>query len=228
MSDAMEFPLQIACVGDSNTVGTGLPNEQAYPFRLQAFLGDLVKVASFGRVAATAGKPVENRMVRYADTKRCSEALEHHAHVYICMLGVNDARVETRNMRTDLKRLVQKLRSAAGGAEAEARRGLPAVLLVLPRCLEAGRSRKGTRSRTELFEDKIWPAVRKVADGLGPFCLVEPELSEDCFQPDRVHLSSQGAAEVARAVGVRLLELCPLIEQNKVQDYYYYCYCYYY
>ena len=48
--------IRVACIGDSNTVGTGLDRSLSYPRRLEAKLGKNYMVQSFGRVGATAAR----------------------------------------------------------------------------------------------------------------------------------------------------------------------------
>ena len=54
-SSAVAQPIKVACVGDSTTLGVGIPSPEtnSYPAQIQKMLGEEIEVKNFGAKDAT-------------------------------------------------------------------------------------------------------------------------------------------------------------------------------
>ena len=83
--------VKVACVGDSITQGSGLPDpaKNAYPGQLQSLLGDRWKVGNFGVSGRTLLKKGD---FPYWNEKAYRDALAFAPDVVIIKLGTNDTK----------------------------------------------------------------------------------------------------------------------------------------
>lgn len=82
---------KVACVGDSTTYGTAMPNNfhNSYPAQLQRLLGDGYHVANFG----VHGKTVQDTNDdSYRRTKQYAKSLAYDPDIVVLMLGANDTK----------------------------------------------------------------------------------------------------------------------------------------
>lgn len=86
--------IRIACIGDSITFGSGIPDRdnESYPALLQKMLGDRVEVRNFGDpgrgVFLSTMRGKEKRGYYYRPGHR--DALKFNPHIVISNLGIND------------------------------------------------------------------------------------------------------------------------------------------
>lgn len=86
-----EGQTRIACVGDSTTYGTVIPNvfHNCYPAQLGRMLGDEYHVANFGFNGKTALDVNDNS---FRKTNQYPLSLEYQPDIVIIMLGTNDTK----------------------------------------------------------------------------------------------------------------------------------------
>ena len=84
--------IKIACVGDSTTYGTAMPNEahNCYPAQLQRLLGDAYHVANFGVHGKTVQDTTEDS---YRLTKQYRQSLQYSGDIIVIMMGANDTKL---------------------------------------------------------------------------------------------------------------------------------------
>src|SRR5689334_724667 len=82
-------PVNVACIGDSITQGSGAAKGQSYPSQLQAMLGDQWKVGNFGVSGRTLLKKGD---YPYWKENAYQDALKSAPDVVIIMLGTNDTK----------------------------------------------------------------------------------------------------------------------------------------
>eukprot|EP00913_Durusdinium_trenchii_P014984 g14055.t1 len=171
----------------------------AYPARLQAKLDGQAGIGAFlvksfgvnGAVAVnTPGKKCYVKERRYVD------ATHFHAHVHVVMLGTNDAghiHGEPERVGEAIAALVKDLRR--GGIAAASK--YPKFVIVQP---------PGAKARhQENLKTHVYPSLRKVVRSIKDATLVDLELKPMAYATDQVHLSEQGAEQVAAAVAAAIL-----------------------
>ena len=194
MSARAAQPVKIACVGDSITQGVGAQRGKSYPAQLQALLGDGHVVGNFGVSGRTLLRKGD---FPYWNEKKYREALAMEPDVVIIMLGTNDTKphnwkheAEFAGDYRDLVRSFQALPSK------------PRVFVCRP-CPVPGQGNFGI---SEENVQKEIPRVDALAKELG--CGVidmhaalagHPEML-----PDRVHPSTAGASEMAKAAAAAI------------------------
>ena len=102
-TEAKDGQIRIACVGDSTTYGTAMPNNMhnSYPAQLQRFLGDGYHVANFG----VHGKTVQDTNDdSYRRTKQYARSLAYDPDIVVLMLGANDE-IHWRHLRQQRLRM---------------------------------------------------------------------------------------------------------------------------
>lgn len=183
--------INIACVGNSITYGSGVVNREknSYPAQLQAMLGDRYRVMNFGKSGATLLKK-GNRP--YWDTDEYAASLKSSPNLVFIKLGTNDSKAVNRpffdQLEDDMKSLIhsyQQLPSA------------PRVVLLLP--LPAFTSDSNGINGT-VIREQIIPHVQRVAyeTGVELVDLYQLFIDREDLLPDRVHPSSLGATVMAK------------------------------
>ncbi|MGB0993853.1 MAG: GDSL-type esterase/lipase family protein [Akkermansiaceae bacterium] len=107
--------IRVACIGDSITYGSGIPNrsKNSYPAQLQKLLGDKYEVRNFGN----PGRGVLKKSKR-GKGKRAfifmpehAQAIKFEPHIVICNLGINDimdwGRFGKADFVSDYRELIQ-------------------------------------------------------------------------------------------------------------------------
>lgn len=183
---------RIACVGDSITYGSGLPERErnSYPALLGALLADGYEVGNFGRSGATLLRKGD---LPYWNCPEFEAALDFEPHVVVIKLGTNDTKA--RNWRhhadfeADLTDLVSRFRRLQGKRR---------IILCLPvPAFQTGNGIDGSRLRGEVI-----PLIRKVASETD--CelldLHTHLLVRGSWFPDKVHPNPFGSEAVARKI----------------------------
>ena len=193
--------VKVACLGDSNTTGSGLRNN-SYPHRLQHSLNvkflkcgkpsSAVFVRGFG-VSGAHAAPGKNH---YGSTKKFSHASAWKANIYVIMLGTNDAHQAQGNpteVSQSLKALVNKLRDKCPHC---------APVFVLPPGCNSERC-------VQNMEDIVHPGIRSLGKKLG-VTVLNPEMRTNAktyLREDKIHLSRAGAQKVANKVALAIMEM---------------------
>ena len=108
---------RVACVGDSTTYGTAMPNNMhnSYPAQLQRLLGEGYHVANFG----VHGKTVQDiNEDSYCRTKQYAKSLAYDPDIVVLMMGANDTKEQNWTSLEDFvasyRRLVDSYRDPEG------------------------------------------------------------------------------------------------------------------
>lgn len=217
---AADRKIRVACVGNSITYGYGLPDRQtnAYPYRLQALLGDAYEVGNFGKSGAT----LLNKGHRpYTAQQEYKDALAFAADIVVIHLGINDT--DPRNWPDyqdefigDYRALIRSFREVN-----------PKARFLVARMTPLSHRHHRYESGTRDWHDEIQSAIECVAraeqaqlidfyEPLHPY----PHLLEDA-----VHPNAEGAAMLADIVYGGItgdyggLSMSPLYTDNMVLQY---------
>lgn len=140
-----EFPIRVACIGDSITEGSGYPEE------LSRLLGENYTVSNFGMGGTTVSLDYE---YAYMHEPAFEDAKEFQPHTVIIMLGTNDANSYVRERSStfvdDYIRLVHAFEALASK---------PKVWIVKPPPI----FNNGTGLSTTYFDSEIIPYIEEVA-----------------------------------------------------------------
>lgn len=186
---AAPSPVKVACVGDSITAGSGLPEGRSYPDQLQEMLGDTWKVANFGVSGRTLLKKGD---FPYWKEKAYQDALKSEPDVVIIMLGTNDTKPQNfqheKDFAGDCEELVKAFQALASR---------PKVLLCRP-CPVPGEGNFGINDRNLRVYlgriDALAEAMKLERIDMHAALVNRPQLL-----PDRVHPNEEGAGEMAKA-----------------------------
>jgi lysophospholipase L1-like esterase len=184
-------PIKVACVGDSITEGSGLPDRktQAYPAQLQRMLGDKWLVGNFGRSARTLLNAGD---FPYQTTGPLKEALEFKPDVVIIMLGTNDSKPQNWKFKDrfvgDYKDLIGKFRALESKPRIFICRPVPVI----------GEERFTIRKK--IVEEEM-PLIAQIAreEGAGVIDMHAALDGRPELLPDGVHPNAAGAALMAKA-----------------------------
>jgi len=186
--------IRVACVGDSITEGSGAAKGMSYPEQLQKLLAPGWKVGNFGRSACTLLKKGD---FPYWNESVYRSALNSRPDVVVIMLGTNDTKPQNWRYRVefvgDYLELVESFRALATR---------PRIHVCLP-CPVFGEGNFDITAEClaeylELIQDLATRQSLELIDLHSVFC-DKPQLI-----PDRVHPSTEGAAEMAKAVFAKL------------------------
>eukprot|EP00933_Yihiella_yeosuensis_P019714 TRINITY_DN15925_c0_g1_i1.p1 TRINITY_DN15925_c0_g1~~TRINITY_DN15925_c0_g1_i1.p1 ORF type:complete len:245 (-),score=51.81 TRINITY_DN15925_c0_g1_i1:69-803(-) len=211
--------IRVACLGDSNTVGGGLGKTGAYPAQLQSMLDassgrGMFSVKGFGVNGATAADTQGKKC--YWKQERFKDACEFQAHIYVMMLGTNDAWHRTgepgkvaEGIQYGILSILESFGPLVTATELPGTaKDISRLLIVLPPGAKAGRL-------VENLSAIVHPSLRQfvqswrqtsapVPESLKPV-LVEPSLPvESAYRPDMVHLTRAGAEAVAAAIAKKI------------------------
>lgn len=181
--------IKVACVGNSITFGTGLPDstrmQQSYPAVLQQLLGDGYEVGNFGRPGATL---LRHGHRPYFNLPHFREALDMRPDIAVIHLGVNDT--DPRNWPNfsdefigDYSALIDSLRGAN-----------PNVRIIIARLTPISakhpRFRSGTRDWRLLEQIAIENVAKHKGVELIDFDI--PLRDRQNLMPDGIHPDSEG------------------------------------
>ena len=184
-------PIKVACIGDSITEGSGLPDpgKNSYPGQLQSLLGDKWKVSNFGLGGRTLLKKGD---IPYWKEKAYQDALALSPDVVIIMLGTNDTKPQNwaheAEFVADYTELVKSFEALASK---------PSIYVCRP-CPVIGDGNFGIVEKN----NKEWiKRIDKVAKELNVDVIDMHKALEgkDELLPDRVHPNVEGAGEMAKA-----------------------------
>lgn len=187
--------IKVACVGNSVTFGYGLrnPEEESYPSRLQALLGEGYDVRNFGHSGATL---MRNAYRPYTEQQAYRDALDFAADLVVIHLGLNDTDPRAwPNYRDDFVADYIALIEDFRRANPECRIW---VCRMTPISHRHPRFKSGTRDWYWMEQERIG-IVAKVAE-TGLIDLHKPLYSRPDLLPDALHPNAEGAGVIARAV----------------------------
>ncbi|MEK7953846.1 GDSL-type esterase/lipase family protein [Luteolibacter soli] len=183
--------VKVACIGDSITEGSGLPDpgKNAYPGQLQSLLGDKWKVSNFGLGGRTL---LKNGDIPYMKEKAYQDALALLPDVVIIMLGTNDTKPQNWAHETefvaDYTELVKSFQALASK---------PHIYVCRP-CPVIGDGNFGINEKNNKEWIKRIDKLAKDMD-LGLIDMHKALEGKDALLPDRVHPNVEGAGEMAKA-----------------------------
>ncbi|RRB00875.1 GDSL-type esterase/lipase family protein [Larkinella rosea] len=185
--------IRIACVGNSITHGTVLPEREnnSYPARLAVLLGDRYEVRNFGKSGATL---LTKGNLPYRASTEYRQALDFQPDWVFIKLGTNDSkpvnRVFLKEYEQDYKDLIASFQQLPGK---------PRVVLITPVPVFSADTTGITAS---VVEKKILPGVRQVAyeTGCEVINLYNLFLDAENLVPDRVHPNVEGTARIAHRI----------------------------
>lgn len=187
--------IKVACVGNSVTFGYGLrnPEEESYPSRLQALLGEGYDVRNFGHSGATL---MRNAYRPYTEQQAYRDALDFAADLVVIHLGLNDTDPRAwPNYRDDFVADYIALIEDFRRVNPECRIW---VCRMTPISHRHPRFKSGTRDWYWMEQERIG-IVAKVAE-TGLIDLHKPLYSRPDLLPDALHPNAEGAGVIARAV----------------------------
>jgi acyl-CoA thioesterase I len=194
--DPARYPgrIRLACVGDSITFGSRLPNpgQESYPSQLAALLGPKWDVRNYGVGGATllvhGDKPYKKQWAY-------TEALGLHPDVVVIMLGTNDSKpinwdAHHGEFVADYGDLI------ASFAALDTK---PIIFLCRP---PPALSPPNYKIRGDVIEKEVIPAIDSVARAheLGVIDIHAALMGRPELLPDRVHPNAVGAGLMADAV----------------------------
>jgi lysophospholipase L1-like esterase len=180
-----EYPIRIACIGNSITYGYGIKNREvnSYPAQLGKLLGENYRVENFGisgRTLLSLGdKP-------YIKEKAFSDAMTFRPNIVIIMLGTNDTKPRNwkhkDNFTEDYKNLVTAFDT------------LPSKpTIVLCQLVPAFPERWGIND--SIIVEEVNPMIVKLSKELKLSCidLHTPFENKAQMFPDLIHPNNKGA-----------------------------------
>ncbi len=186
-------PTRVACVGDSITYGSGLPDREhtTYPLLLGHLLGEGFAVRNFGVSGATMLRAGNNP---WTETGAARRALEWRPEVVVIKLGTNDSKRVNwdhhgADFEADARALIGDFREAS-----------PAARILL--CLPAPAWTEGDNIDGGRVAEGVVPALRRAAaaEGVELIDLHTPLQDREGWFPDGVHPNPHGAEAIARRV----------------------------
>jgi lysophospholipase L1-like esterase len=184
-------PVKVACIGDSITQGSGLPDaaKNSYPGQLQSLLGDKWKVGNFGVSGRTLLKKGD---FPYWNEKAYQNALGFAPDVVIIMLGTNDTKPQNwkheAEFSADYTELVKSFQALASKPRIYVCRPCP-----VPEPGNFGINEKNNKEWIKRI-DKLAKDMDLGEIDMHKALEDKPELL-----PDRVHPNVEGAGEMAKA-----------------------------
>lgn len=187
--------IKVACVGNSITYGSGLPERmtQSYPVLLQQLLGDKYEVGNFGKPGATLLKQGHRP---YTEQEEYRQAMAFAGDIVVIHLGINDT--DPRNWPNyrdffvqDYLHLIDTFRKANPNARV-------LIARMTPIADRHSRFLSGTRD----WHGEIQVAIETVAQyaGVQLVDFHEPLYPYPFMLPDAVHPSPEGTKKIAETV----------------------------
>lgn len=192
-AQSKKSPIKVACVGNSITYGTGMPNREknSYPAQLQSYLGDEYEVRNFGQPSTTL---VSGSKVAYIKGERFQQSLAFQPDIVFIKLGTNDSKAihweYLPNFKNDYKELINAYRNLPSK---------PRIILLAPiHCFM-----EGNQSVCDsVLKATIIPAVQKIAkqEKLEYINLynIFGNRWRQYLVPDKLHPSPMGAGVIAK------------------------------
>lgn len=194
---------RVACVGDSTTYGTAMPNNfhNSYPAQLQRFLGDGYHVANFG---------VHGKMVKdinddsYRRTKQYARSLAYDADIIVLMLGANDTKPQNWTSMEEFEDSYRSLVASYMNMEGERLIKICTPASVYP-------MKDGDYSY-HIDPDKLYQISEFIihfADEMELELIDIYDITSghpEWYEPDRVHPNKHGARAIAASVFERIAD----------------------
>ncbi|GAA3590592.1 hypothetical protein GCM10022198_13120 [Klugiella xanthotipulae] len=188
--------VSVAAIGDSITMGYGLPNEteDCYPAQLGALLGDRFSVSGYGASGTTA---LTRGNAPYVNDPLYAESLQADSDVVLLQLGTNDSKAENwrygYELVADYRALIDAYRSLPSA---------PTVYVVLPPAVQSSGIYGITDVGVNLVIREILAAVS--TDAFSDVTIIDnnaPTRHAPQYFTDAVHPNLAGAqllAEIAQ------------------------------
>ena len=182
-------PVNVACIGDSITQGSGAEPGQSYPSQLQAMLGDKWKVGNFGVSGRTLLKKGDNP---YWNEQAYQDALKSAPDVVIIMLGTNDSKPQNWKFESefvaDYTELVKSFQALPSKPRVYVCRPCP-----VPEPGNFGINETNVKQQIKRL-DRLAKELKLGGIDMHAALADKPQLL-----PDRVHPNTEGASEMAKA-----------------------------
>lgn len=180
-----EYPIRIACVGNSITYGYGIQNREqnSYPARLGQILGEIYEVKNFG----VSGRTLLSKGDRpYMKEKAFKDVITYKPNIIIIMLGTNDTKPQNWQHKEDFipdyKNLVHSFDTLSSKP-----------IIVLCQLVPAFPEHWGINDSTITHE--VNPMIVELSKELRLNCidLHTPFENKPQMFPDQVHPNKEGA-----------------------------------
>lgn len=189
---AQQVPIRVACVGDSITFGSGIPNraQDSYPAQLQQLLGTGYEVRNFGVSGATLLRQGDKP---YWKQPAYAQAQAFKPDVVVIKLGTNDSKPQNWKFKNEFAADAQAL-----VASFRALPSRPRVLLCLP--VPAYRVNFGINGDI-ILKEQI-PLLRQAAYATASELvdLQTPFLDKGAWFADGIHPGAAGAGYMAKNI----------------------------
>jgi lysophospholipase L1-like esterase/pimeloyl-ACP methyl ester carboxylesterase len=189
-------PVKVACIGNSITYGSGIPDRSrdSYPAQLGRFLGDQWIVRNFGVSGRTMLKKGD---FPYWNEEAWAEARAFLPDVVVIKLGTNDSKPQNwkyaNEFFSDSRAMVRELKSL---------RSHPVIYLCKP--VPAFGNRWGIND--SIIVHGVIPAIEKLAkeEHLQVIDLYSALTGKGNLFPDQIHPNAEGAGLIARFISKQL------------------------
>ena len=188
---------RVACVGDSTTYGTAMPNNMhnSYPAQLQRLLGDGYHVANFG----VHGKTVQDiNEDSYCRTKQYTKSLVYDPDIVVLMMGANDTKpqnwTDIETFKASYRELVDSYR------DPEDRR---LIKICTPASVYPMRNGEYSFDIDPDRLEEECAVIKRFADDNGFELIDIHEITSghpEWYEPDRAHPNKYGARAIAASV----------------------------
>jgi len=205
--------VRIACIGNSITYGSKLPDrlKQSYPAQLQEMLGKDYKVMNFGVSGATLLKKGNKPYVNTADYK---EALNSSPDIVLIKLGTNDTKLINRSSLHEYKENYKELIYAFRNLPSK-----PRVILLTPITIFVVDS---TQIWDTVLTRSIIPFIQELAyeENLELIDLHRLFLDKENLLKDKVHPNEIGAKVIANRLKEQIADVKtkPFAIKSKIKD----------
>lgn len=197
---AKEQQIRVACIGDSTTYGTAIPNVfyNCYPTQLSRMLGKNYHVSNFGFNGKTALDENENSFRR---TNQYPLSLTYQPHIAVIMLGANDTKSKNWISRETYKEAYRTLIQSYLSLECK-----PRIILCTPNSAYSVEGRADGVYKYGINEAGLQTecvVVRELAEELGLELLDifgRTANHAEWYRFDGIHPDKYGARAIAEAV----------------------------
>lgn len=188
---------RVACVGDSTTYGTAMPNNMhnSYPAQLQRLLGDGYHVANFG----VHGKTVKDiNEDSYRRTKQYAQSLAYDADIVVLMLGANDTKPQNWTSIEDFEESYRSLVDSYCDLDDKRQ-----IKICTPASVYPMKNRGYSFDVNPDLLEQECVSIKRFADEMGFELIDIHEITSnhpEWYEPDRVHPNKHGARAIAASV----------------------------
>jgi len=183
--------IKVACVGDSITFGSGIPDRDklSYPAQLGPLLGDDYEVQNFGVSGATM---LQKGDKPYMNTKAYKTSLAYQPNIVIIKLGTNDSKPHNWKLKASFSESTNNLITSYQKLSTK-----PRIILCKPAPV-LGDGRWGITEK--VVRGEVSKQIENVAfnKNLELVDLHIPLRDKPELIPDRVHPNAEGAELLAR------------------------------